>query len=376
MNKNDLLHPKNFQPIIRDGKKIKIGHRLVLKSGKIIPSRVDEFLIRLPDRKSGNYITDPKIELKDKRKVPVYFLSDDPEDIFYLYRGRWSKDNEGRVILFCKDIGLGKALIYGSEEAIECNPDSCKYWNNGRCDWHGVLSCQLVDDPVIGAYARFRTGGFNTIRNIPAALKQLSVLTGGHLAGIRFSLHYYTEYVVDKTGENRQIPIINVEYEGTYLELLEEANKIQRLKERLGIELVSYQGDPGLSKVILINEGDEEEAGIIASEPADKEPELAEEPEPAPKIVNETRLDTEKTLEAYAKYLLDLSPKVTDSESIYRQIIGRYDSLDQMVKAIRDKYSKEDRNYLELSEFLAKNTETNDNDAEEEFSAWDEEVFK
>ena len=436
MNKEDLIRPGKYQSIVKDSHKIKIGKKRVIQSGKIIPTRVNEFLITKTTRKSGNYEIDEGIKLADKKSVPIVLLSDNIEDIFHVYRGRWGKQNplDKKVILLCTEVNPGMRRQAGVDTNALCNPEECSHWtsSSGRCDWHGVLSCQLRDCPIIGAYARFRTKGFYTIRNIPAALQQISALTGGVLAGINLNLKYYNENVIDAGGNPRQIPVINIEYLGTYKELLKEAIAIQALKNELGVKNVSYslslpdkieyeesseevdesieceyeyveetnettpdaehtkQEGPvyvqsvATSKIdsvtVVLEGGREIEVGedpVVIPVINESKEEEEEEEKSTSGLVNETDVRTDENLDAYALYLLGLSDKVSNPYETLNNMKVNYDNdIEKIINLIILKYEQRDVQYKELVEFMDKKKTKEKTQSVETVNPWVGTVFK
>lgn len=193
-------------PSLAEVGKIKIGEKGAEKTSRNnnkfrLPVRLDYFKVTTTERdpKTGNYVQDKAVHeiigpkpTEIKIRLPFDSVDKNFYTQFMAYTGNkkvCSGDGE-------KAIRKGKLSKSGSKlkqegdnlEEIDCNPDTCKVFQEGFCKVAGILSCFLTDYPDIGGVHKFRTHGWNATSSILGALDYFSKNTGGVLQGLPLKL--------------------------------------------------------------------------------------------------------------------------------------------------------------------------------------------
>lgn len=157
--------------------KLKIGEKILSKSGREIPSKLD--YIKAVDA-AGNIIEAFHEVFGEKpTQFRAVFPSNDPIDFYWeAYRKYGSGTG-----LVCHGDGR-QAIVEETGETIEC-PCACAEGDRPTCKPVASLSLFLYDVPALGVF-QIDTGSINSIKNIRWFLSALPGLTAGQYAGIPF----------------------------------------------------------------------------------------------------------------------------------------------------------------------------------------------
>lgn len=184
--------------------RIAIGEKVEHK-GKMLPKKLDHFVITTQVKNKGAWIAHPISEQVAKkvgeqpaklRTIPIKLLFNRPElNIRSRYEAFCS---EGRTI--CAGNGE-QAIRRDANGALTSHPcpgaDTCNFGKAVRCSLMTRLNVQIdVGDEKAatpnllngGSTFILRTGGFNTSRTLEAKLTSFAALFGGNLIGVPFAL--------------------------------------------------------------------------------------------------------------------------------------------------------------------------------------------
>lgn len=214
---------KGIEPQLCECGKIKIGKKGQSKktsSGKNmrLPSKLDHFEVTTTEKdENGDFVLDQNIMAKigdNCRELPVRLLHDNPEKNFMTSFAYYDS-----AACICR--GDGEWAVDASGEVIECDPEVCPYFQKKKCKPNGILSVLLEDAPRVGGVYKFRTTGWNSIRNILSAMEFIKGLSGGVLAGLPLVLTVQPKTtVIPGTKTPTTIYTVNLEYQGSIGEML------------------------------------------------------------------------------------------------------------------------------------------------------------
>ena len=217
---------KGITPQLCECGKIKIGRKgqmTTSQKGRQFrpPEKLDHFIVTTM-QKSGqdDFVEDHVIMSKlgdNCTAIPVMLLYDDPDLNFptsYAYY-----DNAQ-----CQCRGNGEIAITADGRQIPCDPETCSNAAKKLCKPNGVLSVVLQDAPRVGGVWKFRTTGWNSIRNLMSSIEFIHGLTGGRLAGLPLILTLQPKTtVIPGTKTTTTIYMVNIEFRGSMGELLNRA---------------------------------------------------------------------------------------------------------------------------------------------------------
>lgn len=248
---------KGIEPQLCECGKIKIGKKGQSKktaSGKNmrLPSKMDHFEVTTTEKtEEGDFVLDKNIMAKigdNCKELPVRLLYDIPEKNFMTSFAYYDS-----AACICR--GDGEWAVDANNEIIECDPESCPYFEKKKCKPNGILSVLLEDAPRVGGVYKFRTTGWNSIRNILSAMEFIKGLSGGVLAGLPLVLTVQPKTtVIPGTKTPTTIYTVNLEYQGSIGDMLNLAKaeaeqrirstKIQNAIEEQDIALLQAPESP------------------------------------------------------------------------------------------------------------------------------------
>lgn len=221
---------KGLTPRLAECGKIKIGIKGKLTTSAKgnqfrAPQKLDHFIVTTMEKTEGDDFKQDE-ELMKKigswdnfggyhcTEIPVRLPYDDPTLNFptsYAYYDSAA----------CKCRGDGETAVTAEGEAIECNPEICKYAKENKCKPNGVLSLILDDAPRVGGVYKFRTTGWNSINNIYSSMEFIRGLTNGFLAGLPLMLTLTPKHTtVPGTKTPTTIYMVNLEYRGSLSDMV------------------------------------------------------------------------------------------------------------------------------------------------------------
>ena len=223
------------------------GHIKIGKKGKMTtsnrgtlfrpPEKLDHFVVTTMNRTGeDDFETDENIMriLGDRpQEIPVTLVYDSPDLNFPTCYAYYDSAQ-------CQCRGDGEYAITVDGRQIQCNPETCKNATSKKCKPNGVLSVILTNAPGVGGVYKFRTTGWNSIRNLMSSIEFIHGLVGGRLAGLplMLTLHPKTT-VIPGTKTPTTIYMVNLEYRGTIDELMHIARnrlisseKMQEIEEK------------------------------------------------------------------------------------------------------------------------------------------------
>ena len=282
--------------------KIKIGRK-----GKFVtssngtrfqnPEKLDHFIITKLDRNNdtGNFIEDTELmnKLKERqeldaqaqlKRIPISLLYNDPKLSFqcrytcYHGRTRW-----------CSGDGMKAHRINETTKKIEvvscpCGKQDPIYEGQDKCKTASCLSCVIEGADVVGGVWKFRSVGYNSAMGILSALALIYAQTRGILAGIPLDMVVYPKMGSDpKTGEQRKINVVSIEFRGNAQLLRETAHRIALEDSKYGLQITHIEDEA--RKLISVD------AAVIDS---DEEAEFAEEFYPEQAEIDPPKPDTDQ----------------------------------------------------------------------------------
>ena len=224
--------------------KIKIGKKgKMMTSGKgnkfRPPEKMDHFLVTTTAKDdNGDFVPDSEIMgiIGDNcTKLNVTVMYDKPELIFPTSYAMYDS-------AVCQCRGDGENARDAEGNIIKCNPETCKHAIGKKCKPNGILSVIIEDSPRVGGVYKFRTTGWNSIRNITSALEFIRSLTGGYLAGLPLVLTLQPKTtVIPGTKKTTTIYMVNIEYRGTLTEMREHTIRIATQKATMMDEIARIE---------------------------------------------------------------------------------------------------------------------------------------
>lgn len=226
---------KGMTPMLCESGKIKIGRKGKMTTSRKgtqfrPPEKLDHFVVVTTSKDAnGDFIEDHVIMEKigdNCTAIPIRLLHDNPELNFptsYAYYDSAA----------CQCRGDGELAQKADGSIVECDPENCIHAQKKLCKPNGVLSVILDDAPRVGGVYKFRTTGWNSIRNILSSLKFIRGLTGGPLAGLPLMLTMQPKTtVIPGTKTTTTIYMVNVEYRGGMADLLNEVKETVQIRQQ------------------------------------------------------------------------------------------------------------------------------------------------
>jgi len=196
-----------------------------------LPVKFDHFEITTLDRdKNGDFIVDKEMMKHyppQPKSLNIFFLFDDIDMVFPTQYALFSGSE-------CKCSGDGvkanRKLKTGVMEEVDCDPDTCHFYQNKQCKIGGVLNCLISESQSVGGIYKLRTHSFHSVRNILSSLVLIRSMTNGILSDINFTLSISPKQV-NVDGKTTTVHILNLEYKGLRKGLLDVVRSIKQ--ERL-----------------------------------------------------------------------------------------------------------------------------------------------
>lgn len=217
------------------------GHIKIGKKGKVtnsekgtsfrLPEKLDHFIVTTMNRTEDDDLEiDENIMgmLGDRpREIPVTLVYDKPDLNFLTWYAYYDSAQ-------CQCRGNGEIAYTADGRVIQCDPETCRNAINRKCKPNGILSVILTDAPGVGGVYKFRTTGWNSIRNLMSSIEFIYGLTGGRLAGLPLvlTLHPKTT-LIPGTKKQTTIYMVNLEYRGTIQQLQQEARSRLIAEEKM-----------------------------------------------------------------------------------------------------------------------------------------------
>ncbi len=223
--------------------RISIG-RIIVKDGKRIPEKDDQFTITSQVQNKDGWVNHPLDEELRKqasngkiRSIPVRMLFNDPDLNLRAEYSLFDRQN-GRPIC----VGNGETCRRHTENGIETlscpSPDYCPFAKNNQCKPYGRLNVNIGDDDELGTFI-FRTTGYNSIRSLAARLSYYQAVSGNLLSCLPLQLKIRSK----STTQSHRTPIYYVDLtvrEGTTLEqAIVDAKAIKQKRLESGYDQVA-----------------------------------------------------------------------------------------------------------------------------------------
>lgn len=272
--------------------RIKIGER-----GDKYPRHFDYFVITTMVRgkdNNNNFVKDEELHKALAEKgfpepltaIPVRLLfnesPDRPSLNFSSGYGVW---DQAKKTWWCNGDGESAQRLQDTGELTWINCP-CPLLGD-KCKIKSRLRVVIDGAPTLGGVWTFMCASWNSTRAITAALRDLCMWTGGHIAGLPLRLVTRPKTVYPKNAPPSRISVVSLEFAGDMEQLRIEATKAMQLQVGYEKQLAEFEKQ--------ISEADEE---II---PAEDAPEFYPEPDPLKSMrdfVNESRaVDGESPLE-------------------------------------------------------------------------------
>lgn len=217
---------KGIVPQLCECGKIKIG-----KKGEVTesrkgnnfrpPQKLDHFIITTMQKTDDDDFVEDEVIMEklgpDCKEIPVMLLYDKPHMNFVTSLAYYNSAK-------CQCRGNGEVAIKADGTQLTCDPENCSFATQKKCKPNGVLSVVLQDAPRVGGVWKFRTTGWNSIRNLMSSIEFIHGLTGGRLAGLPMMLTLQPKSTVIPGSNTRTtIYMVNIEFRGTMGELLNKA---------------------------------------------------------------------------------------------------------------------------------------------------------
>ncbi len=171
--------------------RISIG-RVIVKDGKRLPAKDDQFTITSQIQNKDGWINHPldeKLRAKSDgklRQIPVRMLFNDPT---LNLRAEYTLFDRQTGRPLC--VGDGEQCQRRTSQGVEqlpCpSPDRCPLAQGGACKPYGRLYVNLSEDDELGTFI-FRTTGFNSIRTLSARLSYFAAVSGNKLSCLPLQL--------------------------------------------------------------------------------------------------------------------------------------------------------------------------------------------
>ena len=243
--------------------RISIG-KVVVKDGKRLPAKDDQFTITSQVQNKDGWINHPLDEVLRKsktdklRQIPVRMLFNDPElnlraeyTLFDRQTGRPLCVGDGELCQRRTDNGV---------EQMSCpSPDRCPLAQGGACKPYGRLYVNLSEDDELGTFV-FRTTGFNSIRTLAARLRYFAAVSGNKLSCLPLQLTLRGK----STTQSYRTPIYFVDLtlrdEVTLKEAVQQARAIDHELSEHGFDQAALEATAKQGYVNSCFEIDSEEA--------------------------------------------------------------------------------------------------------------------
>jgi len=199
--------------------RIAIG-RVVMREGKRLPEKDDEFTLTTQVQGLGGWIPHPlDAQLRKAagtangklRAIPVRLLFDDPDLNF---RAHYSLFDRATGRPLCVGNGeTARRVAPDTEEDIRSlpcpAPEGCSF-GAGGCKPYARLNVRIDQEDALGDELGsfiFRTTGFNSIRTLAARLRYFQALSGDHLSALPLELRLRGK----STTQSHRAPIYYVD---------------------------------------------------------------------------------------------------------------------------------------------------------------------
>ena len=196
------------------------------------PQKLDHFVVTTMQKKNDDFVEDKVIMDmlgSNCTEIPVILLYDDPALNFVISLAHYDSAQ-------CQCRGNGIQAVKADGTLIECDPNTCEFAQNRLCKPNGVLSVVLQNAPRVGGVWKFRTTGWNSIRNLMSSIQFIHDLTGGRLAGLPLWLTLQPKTtVIPGTKATTTIYMVNIEYRGTIPELMSKADTRYVTAEKMAL---------------------------------------------------------------------------------------------------------------------------------------------
>jgi len=175
--------------------KVAIG-RLVEINGKVVPKKLDHFLLYSRGGK-GEWIPDDiatralSSDAKPKT-LNVILCAHSAEEAFTTSYAMVAKNRTGKMI--CRGDGVKalrrEDLDQNKPFAVFDGPcgNGCEFLQTRACKPCGILSFRFSNGPLAGESAFIRTTSWNSVRAISSSLNEIASYTGGAVDGIPMTL--------------------------------------------------------------------------------------------------------------------------------------------------------------------------------------------
>ena len=165
--------------------RISIG-RVIVKDGKRLPAKDDQFTITSQVQNKDGWINHPLDEVLRKsktdklRQIPVRMLFNDPELNLRAEYTLFDRQT-GRPLCVGDGEQCQRRTNNGGEQLPCPSPDRSPLAQGGACKPYGRLYVNLSEDDELGTFV-FRTTGFNSIRTLAARLRYFAAVSGNKLS--------------------------------------------------------------------------------------------------------------------------------------------------------------------------------------------------
>lgn len=171
--------------------RIAIG-KVVLKDGKRLPEKDDEFTLTTQVQTREGWLTHPldaqlrRTANAKLRAIPVRLLFNDPD---LNLRAAYSVFDRATGRPLC--VGNGdtcKRSTASGVQTLPCpSPEGCELGIKSGCKPYGRLNVRIGEEDELGSFI-FRTTGFNSIRTLAARLRYFQALSGDQLSAMPLEL--------------------------------------------------------------------------------------------------------------------------------------------------------------------------------------------
>ena len=234
--------------------RIAIG-RVVMRDGKRLPEKDDEFTLTTQVQGLGGWILHPlDAQLRKSvgkgntahtasaklRAIPVRLLFDDPDLNFRAHYSLFDRTT-GRPL--CVGNGeTARRVAPDTEEGIRslpCPAPECCSFGAGGCKPYARLNVRIDQEDALGDELGsfiFRTTGFNSIRTLAARLRYFQALSGNHLSVLPLELRLRGK----STTQSHRAPIyyvdLTVRTGSTLAQALEAARAEVQARQAAGFD--------------------------------------------------------------------------------------------------------------------------------------------
>jgi hypothetical protein len=238
---DELLFIPDLAPALPEIGKLKIGgfSDKRTKGGQLLPEKWDHFKIgtMMKDEEGRVIIDEAMTEAlgEDPTEVDVTLCYDEPALNMPSFYAAFTHSK-----LVC--MGNGRKAWQrqddGERKEIVCNRKECAFAKDKRCGPYARLAVILSLSNRIGGTFVFRTGSWNSIRNIISSMSFIRNQTGGVLAGIPLKLKLRSATAIPNgLGKRITIYVVNLEYAGTLEQLKHDATAEINRRLQLGLNM-------------------------------------------------------------------------------------------------------------------------------------------